>query len=124
MFANGDVANANQAPSKMIDIPNLINYYVSQGFNSVDIKEMLPEVPMAVIESAVNALGGSVNPSIASPGADEFSGNINPFVEVPETRTLVNEQGDTTINPSFPEPATPIIRKVEYFLFIILSNMA
>ena len=107
MFANGDVANANQAPSKMIDIPNLINYYVSQGFNSVDIKEMLPEVPMAVIESAVNALGGSVNPSIASPGADEFSGNINPFVEVPETRTLVNEQGDTTINPSFPEPATP-----------------
>lgn len=107
MFANGDVANANQSPSKMIDIPNLINYYVSQGFNSVDIKEMLPEVPMAVIESAVNALGGSVNPSIASPGADEFSGNINPFVEVPETRTLVNEQGDTTINPSFPEPATP-----------------
>ncbi len=102
MFANGDVANANQSPSKMIDIPNLINYYVSQGFNSVDIKEMLPEVPMAVIESAVNALGGSVNPAIASPGADEFSGNINPFVEVPETRTLVNEQGDTTINPSFP----------------------
>ena len=107
MFANGDVANANQAPSKMIDVPNLINYYVSQGFNSVEIKEMLPEVPMAVIESTVNSLGGSVNPAVASPGADEFSGNINPFVEVPETRTLVNEQGDTTINPSFPEPATP-----------------
>jgi len=70
MFANGDVANANQAPSKMIDVPNLINYYVSQGFNSVEIKEMLPEVPMAVIESAVNSLGGSVNPSVASPGAD------------------------------------------------------
>ena len=107
MFANGDVANANQAPSKMIDVPNLINYYVSQGFNSVEIKEMLPEVPMAVIESTVNSLGGSVNPAVASPGADEFSGNINPFVEVPETRTLVNEQGDTTINPSFPEPVTP-----------------
>lgn len=107
MFANGDVANANQAPSKMIDVPNLINYYVSQGFNSVEIKEMLPEVPMAVIESTVNALGGSVNPAVASPGADEFSGNINPFVEIPETRTLVNQQGDTTINPSFPEPATP-----------------
>ena len=107
MFANGDVANANQTPSKMIDVPNLINYYVSQGFNSVEIKEMLPEVPMAVIESTVNSLGGSVNPAVASPGADEFSGNINPFVEVPETRTLVNEQGDTTINPSFPEPVTP-----------------
>ena len=107
MFANGDVANANQSPSKMIDIPNLINYYVSQGFNSVDIKEMLPEVPMAVIESAVNALGGSVNPAIASPGADEFSGNINPFVEMQETTTLANQQGDTTINPSFPQPATP-----------------
>jgi len=107
MFANGDVANANQAPSKMINVPNLINYYVSQGFNSVEIKEMLPEVPMAVIESTVNSLGGSVNPAVASPGADEFSGNINPFVEVPETRTLVNEQGDTTINPSFPEPVTP-----------------
>ena len=107
MFANGDVANANQAPSKIIDVPNLINYYVSQGFNSVEIKEMLPEVPMAVIESTVNALGGSVNPAVASPGADEFSGNINPFVEIPETRTLVNQQGDTTINPSFPEPATP-----------------
>jgi len=102
MFANGDVANANQSPSKMIDIPNLINYYVSQGFNSVDIKEMLPEVPMAVIESAVNALGGSVNPAIASPGADEFAGNINPFVEMQETTTLANQQGDTTINPSFP----------------------
>ena len=102
MFANGDVANAQQNPGQMIDIPNLINYYVSQGYNSVDIKEMLPEVPMAVIESAVNSLGGSVNPAIASPGANEFTGDINPFVEMPETTTLANQQGDTTINPSFP----------------------
>ena len=100
MFAEGDVANAQ--PQPMIDIPNLINYYVSQGYNSVDIKEMLPEVPMAVIESAVNSLGGSVNPAIASPGANEFTGDINPFVEMPETTTLANQQGDTTINPSFP----------------------
>jgi len=92
MFANGDVANANQSPSKMIDIPNLINYYVSQGFNSVDIKEMLPEVPMAVIESAVNALGGSVNPAIASPGADEFAGNINPFVEIPRLQRCLTSR--------------------------------
>ena len=102
MFAEGDVATTQPTPGQMIDIPNLINYYVSQGYNSVDIKEMLPEVPMAVIESAVNALGGSVNPAIASPGADEFAGNINPFVEIPETTTLANQQGDTTINPSFP----------------------
>ena len=107
MFAEGDVATTQPTPGQMVDIPNLINYYVSQGYNSVDIKEMLPEVPMAVIESAVNALGGSVNPAIASPGADEFSGNINPFVEMQETTTLANQQGDTTINPSFPEPATP-----------------
>jgi len=102
MFANGDVANAQQNPGQMIDIPNLINYYVSQGYNSVDIKEMLPEVPMAVIESAVNSLGGSVNPAIASPGANEFTGDINPFVEMPETTTIANQEGDTTINPSFP----------------------
>ncbi len=107
MFAEGDVATTQPTPGQMVDIPNLINYYVSQGYNSVDIKEMLPEVPMAVIESAVNALGGSVNPAIASPGADEFSGNINPFVEMQETTTLANQQGDTTINPSFPQPATP-----------------
>ena len=107
MFAEGDVATTQSTPGQMVDIPNLINYYVSQGYNSVDIKEMLPEVPMAVIESAVNALGGSVNPAISSPGADEFSGNINPFVEMQETTTLANQQGDTTINPSFPEPATP-----------------
>ena len=107
MFAEGDVATTQSNPGQMVDIPNLINYYVSQGYNSVDIKEMLPEVPMAVIESAVNALGGSVNPAISSPGADEFSGNINPFVEMQETTTLANQQGDTTINPSFPEPATP-----------------
>ena len=102
MFAEGDVATTQPTPGQMVDIPNLINYYVSQGYNSIDIKEMLPEVPMAVIESAVNALGGSVNPAIASPGADEFAGNINPFVEIPETTTLANQQGDTTINPSFP----------------------
>ena len=102
MFAEGDVATTQSTPGQMVDIPNLINYYVSQGYNSVDIKEMLPEVPMAVIESAVNALGGSVNPAISSPGADEFSGNINPFVEMQETTTLLNKQGDTTINPSFP----------------------
>jgi len=107
MFAEGDVATTQSTPGQMVDIPNLINYYVSQGYNSIDIKEMLPEVPMAVIESAVNALGGSVNPAISSPGADEFSGNINPFVEMQETTTLANQQGDTTINPSFPEPATP-----------------
>ena len=107
MFAEGDVATTQPTPGQMVDIPNLINYYVSQGYNSVDIKEMLPEVPMAVIESAVNALGGSVNPAIASPGADEFSGNINPFVEMQETTTLANQQGDTTINPSFLQPATP-----------------
>jgi len=107
MFAEGDVATTQSTPGQMVDIPNLINYYVSQGYNSIDIKEMLPEVPMAVIESAVNALGGSVNPAISSPGADEFSGNINPFVEMQETTTLANQQGDTTINPSFPQPATP-----------------
>ena len=100
MFAEGDVANAQ--PQPRMDIPKLIEYYVSQGYNSVDIKEMLPQVSFQEIESLVGALGGSLNPAIASPGANEFTGDINPFLQMPETTTLANAEGMTTINPSFP----------------------
>lgn len=107
MFANGDVANAQQNPEKMIDIPKLINYYVSQGYNSVDIKEMLPDVPFGDIEAMVSQLGGSVNPGVASPNANEFTGDINPFVQIPETTVTSNQAGMTTMNPSNPVGATP-----------------
>ena len=100
MFAEGDVANAQ--PQPRMDIPKLIEYYVSQGYNSVDIKEMLPQVSFQEIESLVGALGGSLNPAIASPGANEFTGDINPFLQIPETATIANAEGMTTINPSFP----------------------
>ena len=100
MFAEGDVANAQ--PQPRMDIPKLIEYYVSQGYNSVDIKEMLPQVSFQEIESLVGALGGSLNPDIASPGANEFTGDINPFLQIPETATIANAEGMTTMNPSFP----------------------
>jgi len=86
MFAQGDVVNAG--PQPRVDIPKLIQYYVSQGYNAVEIKEMIPDVSFSEIESVVGSLGGSVNPAIASPGADEFTGNINVFQEIPETKVI------------------------------------
>ena len=86
MFAQGDVVNAG--PQPRVDIPKLIQYYVSQGYNAVEIKEMIPDVSFSEIESVVSGLGGSVNPAIASPGADEFTGNINVFQEIPETKVI------------------------------------
>lgn len=86
MFAEGDVVNAG--PQPRVDIPKLIQYYVSQGYNATEIKEMIPNVSFSEIESVVSGLGGSVNPAIASPGADEFTGNINVFQEIPETKVV------------------------------------
>lgn len=86
MFAQGDVVNAG--PQPRVDIPKLIQYYVSQGYNAVEIKEMIPDVSFSEIESVVSGLGGSVNPAIASPGADEFTGNINVFQKIPETKVI------------------------------------
>jgi hypothetical protein len=86
MFAEGDVVNAG--PQPRVDVPKLIQYYVSQGYNAAEIKEMIPNVSFSEIESVVSGLGGSVNPAIASPGADEFTGNINVFQEIPETKVV------------------------------------
>jgi len=86
MFAQGDVVNAG--PKPRIDIPKLIQYYVSQGYNAAEIKEMIPNVSFSEIETTVSGLGGSVNPAIASPGANEFTGNINVFQEIPETKVI------------------------------------
>jgi hypothetical protein len=86
MFAQGDVVNAG--PQPRVDVPKLIQYYVSQGYNAAEIKEMIPNVSFSEIESVVSGLGGSVNPAIASPGADEFTGNINVFQEIPETKVV------------------------------------
>jgi len=86
MFAQGDVVNAG--PKPRIDIPKLIQYYVSQGYNAAEIKEMIPNVSFSEIETTVSGLGGSVNPAIASPGASEFTGNINVFQEIPETKVI------------------------------------
>jgi hypothetical protein len=86
MFAQGDVVNSG--PQPRVDVPKLIQYYVSQGYNAAEIKEMIPNVSFSEIESVVSGLGGSVNPAIASPGADEFTGNINVFQEIPETKVV------------------------------------
>ena len=86
MFAQGDVVNAG--PKPRIDIPKLIQYYVSQGYNAAEIKEMIPNVSFSEIETTVSGLGGSVNPAIASPGANEFTGDINVFQEIPETKVV------------------------------------
>jgi hypothetical protein len=86
MFAQGDVVNAG--PQPRVDVPKLIQYYVSQGYNAAEIKEMIPNVSFSEIESVVSGLGGSVNPAIASPSADEFTGNINVFQEIPETKVV------------------------------------
>jgi hypothetical protein len=101
MFANGGAAQAE--PS----IPELIGYYVSQGYNALEIKEMLPDLAMGDIEAAVSQLGGSINSAVASPGANEFEGNFNVFPQIPETTVTANQDGMTTMNPSFPEGATP-----------------
>ena len=101
MFANGGAAQAE--PS----IPDLIGYYVSQGYNALEIKEMLPDLAMGDIEAVVSQLGGSINSAVASPGANEFEGNFNVFPQIPETTVTANKDGMTTMNPSFPEGATP-----------------
>lgn len=102
MFVNGGPAQAE--PS----IPELIGYYVSQGYNAFQIKEMLPDLDMSDIEAAVSQLGGSVNPAVSSPGADEFEGNFNVLPQIPETTVTANQDGMTTMNPSFPpEPDAP-----------------
>jgi len=101
MFANG--GPAQQEPS----IPELIGYYVSQGYNALEIKEMLPDLAMGDIEAAVSQLGGSINSAVASPGANEFEGNFNVLPQIPETTVTANQDGMTTMNPSFPERATP-----------------
>ena len=101
MFANG--GPAQQEPS----IPELIGYYVSQGYNALEIKEMLPDLAMGDIEAAVSQLGGSINSAVASPGANEFEGNFNVLPQIPETTVTANKDGMTTMNPSFPERATP-----------------
>jgi len=108
MFADGDVAVGQpQQPQPKINIPELIGYYVSQGYNSAEINEMLPNVPFGDIEAMVSQLGGSVNPGVASPNANEFTGDINPFVQIPETTVTSNQAGMTTMNPSNPVGATP-----------------
>ena len=102
MFVNGGPAQAE--PS----IPELIGYYVSQGYNAFEIKEMLPDLNMSDIEAAVSQLGGSVNPAVPSPGANEFEGNFNVLPQIPETTVTANQDGMTTMNPSFPpEPEAP-----------------
>ena len=101
MFANGGAAQ--QEPS----IPDLIGYYVSQGYNALEIKEMLPDLDMNDIEAVVSQLGGSINPAVASPGANEFEGSFNVLPQIPETTVTANQDGMTTMNPSFPKGATP-----------------
>ena len=101
MFANGGAAQ--QEPS----IPDLIGYYVSQGYNALEIKEMLPDLAMNDIEAVVSQLGGSINPAVASPGANEFEGSFNVLPQIPETTVTANQDGMTTMNPSFPKGATP-----------------
>ena len=84
MFANGGDAQAEP------NIPELIGYYVSQGFNVLDIAEMLPDIPFGIIETTVSSLGGITNPSAGGP--ESFEGNFNVMgrnnQDIPETSTV------------------------------------
>lgn len=99
MFAGGD--EVNSTPDPRVNIPKLIEYYVSQGYNALEIKEMLPNLDMMQIESAVSQLGGSVNPAIASPGADEFQGGQGVIPIIPETVVMGErpEAPSSALNP-------------------------
>ena len=97
MFANGGDAQAEP------NIPELIGYYVSQGFNVLDIAEMLPDIPFGIIETTVSSLGGITNPSAGGP--ESFEGNFNVMgrnnQDIPETSTVTPSLID------LPEPDLP-----------------
>tara|TARA_R100001369_G_scaffold89723_1_gene127704 strand:+ start:163 stop:2514 length:2352 start_codon:yes stop_codon:yes gene_type:complete len=96
MFANGD---AVVQPQRNINIPELVGYYVSQGYNALDIKQMLPQLDMADIEMAVSQLGGSVNPAMASPGADEFnSPSFDVLPRIAETIVTDSPTGELSLS--------------------------
>jgi len=97
MFANGGAAQAEP------NIPELIGYYVSQGFNVLDIAEMLPEIPFGIIETTVSSLGGITNPGAGGP--ESFEGNFNIIgrnnQDMPETSTITPSLVD------LPDPDLP-----------------
>ena len=107
MFADGD---AVVQPQRNINIPELIGYYVSQGYNALDIKQMLPQLDMADIEMAVSQLGGSVNPAMASPGADEFnSSSFDVLPRIAETIVTDSPTGELSLSQAeAPQPNTGI----------------
>ena len=107
MFANGD---AVVQPQRNINIPELVGYYVSQGYNALDIKQMLPQLDMADIEMAVSQLGGSVNPAMASPGADEFnSSSFDVLPRIAETIVTDSPTGELSLSQAVaPQPNTGI----------------
>tara|TARA_R110000868_G_scaffold338854_2_gene599594 strand:+ start:785 stop:3052 length:2268 start_codon:yes stop_codon:yes gene_type:complete len=107
MFANGD---AVVQPQRNINIPELVGYYVSQGYNALDIKQMLPQLDMADIEMAVSQLGGSVNPAMASPGADEFnSSSFDVLPRIAETIVTDSPTGELSLSQAeAPQPNTGI----------------
>jgi hypothetical protein len=93
------------APSEQIGVrdPNIktytpsldpisqIRYYVQQGYNAVDIKEMVPSVDFATIEKIVREEGGILNPALRGPESFEQAPDVL-RESIPET--IVGGQED------------------------------
>jgi hypothetical protein len=117
MFAKGDVANVGSRATVDIgpnmptytsgDVRRLIEFYVSQGLNSIDIQERispLTGISMKDIEQLILESGGSINPSVNTPAV------IDPdavFVPEPQAETVVTPSGGLpTVQPTAPELPT------------------
>ena len=117
MFAKGDVANVGSRATVDIgpnmptytsgDVRRLIEFYVSQGLNSIDIQERispLTGISMKDIEQLILESGGSINPSVNTPAV------IDPnavFVPEPQAETVVTPSGGLpTVQPTPPELPT------------------
>ena len=121
MFANGDVVNpgsratvdmgpniSSRAKRSNIytsgDVRRLIEFYVSQGLNSIDIQERispLTGLSMQDIERLVIESGGSINPSVNTPAV------IDPdavFVPEPQAETITTPSGTLPkVTPAGPD---------------------
>ena len=114
MFANGDVVNPGSRATVDIgpnmptytsgDVRRLIEFYVSQGLNSIDIQERiapLTGLSMQDIERLVIESGGSINPSVNTPAV------IDPdavFVPEPQAETITTPSGTLPkVTPAGPD---------------------
>lgn len=74
-----------------LDPISQIRYYVQQGYNAVDIKEMVPSVDFTTIEKIVREEGGILNPALRGPESFEQAPDVL-RESIPET--IVGGQED------------------------------